>query len=290
MSGLGLTFLRRGGQAHPTAGSDYIKFKDEEVLRVLMANGVSSDGVGITVDDAAKVTSIGSWFKGNTLIASFDEFIYFTGVTRLGAEELNDNNAAFKGCTSLKSITLPESCKNIGYRVFHGCTALKNINLENAERLWLEAFFKCAALDIDIVAPSLKYVGMTTFSNSGIRRALDLGVVTSLPGGWGNDEGTFRKCTSMDVAILPPTLTSLGVFCIADCTKLSALIFKSNTPPTFSSGALTSTNNCPIYVPDAVVDNYKTANTWSSLSGRIMGISSLSANYPSLYAEIKDYL
>ena len=42
MSGLGLIFLRRGGQSHPTAGSDYIKFADAEVYRILMEKGVSA--------------------------------------------------------------------------------------------------------------------------------------------------------------------------------------------------------------------------------------------------------
>lgn len=116
MSGLGLTFLRRGNLAHPTAGSDHIKFADELVFSILMSKGVSSDGVGITKEDAARVTSISTWFQ-QSAIETFDEFEYFTNVTSLASN-------AFQNCTSLRSIVLPESIKTIGSSALYGCTAL----------------------------------------------------------------------------------------------------------------------------------------------------------------------
>lgn len=76
---------------------DYIQFADAEVERVLIANGVSSDGVGITMEDAAKVTNIASWFNGNTAIESFDELDYFTGVTSISSN-------AFNGCANLQKL------------------------------------------------------------------------------------------------------------------------------------------------------------------------------------------
>lgn len=112
MSGLGLTFLRRGGQAHPTAGSNYIKFKDEAVFNILMSKGVSSDGVGITKDDAAKVTNIGTWFSNST-IASFDEFQYFINVKEVV-------KGAFDNCANLKNILLPDSITTIRSVAFRG--------------------------------------------------------------------------------------------------------------------------------------------------------------------------
>ena len=76
---------------------DYIQFEDAEVERVLMSKGVSSDGVGITIEDAEKVTSIGTWFYGNTAIESFDELDYFTGVTSISSN-------AFNGCANLQKL------------------------------------------------------------------------------------------------------------------------------------------------------------------------------------------
>jgi len=289
MSGLGLTFLRRGGLTHPTAGLPYINFKDEEVFRVLMEKGVSSDGVGIMPEDAAKVTTISNWFKGNTIIKSFDELQYFTGLAALGTEEWSDWSAAFKGCTNLESVTLPPSVKRLGYHVFHGCAKLQYINLENVERMFESTFYQCTSLAIDIIAPRLSYVGMNVFSNSGVRRVLNLGSVTSLPGGWGANEGVFRKCSSLSVAIIPNSVKSIGVLCIANCSALSVLVMKPETPPSYSA-SLDSSPNAIIYVPDNSVDTYKAAAGWTSLASRIRSVSQLANDNAAIYNDIKEYL
>ncbi len=122
MSGLGILFMRRGIQAHPSAGADYIKFKDEAVFNLLMSKGISADGVGITKDDAAKVTTISTWFKNNNAITSFDEFVHFTSIESLEYQ-------AFYGCLSLNSIAFPPSLKTSGAQTFLNDTALVNVNM-----------------------------------------------------------------------------------------------------------------------------------------------------------------
>lgn len=72
-----------------------VKFKDPEVLRVLLANGVGSDG-SILEKQLAAVTDIKTWFQNNSSIVSFNE-LSKTGVTNL---ERN----AFSGCINLKEI------------------------------------------------------------------------------------------------------------------------------------------------------------------------------------------
>lgn len=151
MSGLGLTFLRRGGQAHPTAGSDYILSAtrgDAEVFRILMANGVSSDGVGITLEDAEKVTSISTWFQGNTIIESFNELQHFKGITTLGTTAAS--GAPFSGCTNLREVSLPENCTAIGHSAFKGCVNLEYLDgIENATLLRTDALNGCTSLVYD---------------------------------------------------------------------------------------------------------------------------------------------
>lgn len=99
----------------PPVGN-YIQFEDAEVESVLMANGVSSDGIGITKEDAAAVTSIGTWFKGNTALQSFNELRYFIGVTELTVN-------AMQNCSALLSANLD----NIQYL---GGSSLNNTGLD----------------------------------------------------------------------------------------------------------------------------------------------------------------
>lgn len=103
-----------------------IEFDDAEVLRVLLANGVGSDGV-ITERQAKAVTSISTWFKGNTAIKTFKELQYFTSITELGDYSLNDSGSPFAGCSNLEVVYLPNSLTYIGNYVFNNCDKMANI-------------------------------------------------------------------------------------------------------------------------------------------------------------------
>lgn len=154
MSGLGLTFLRRGNLAHPTAGSDYILSEnrgDPEVFRILMSKGVSSDGVGITREDAEKLTSFNMWFRGNTLIQEFPESVYFTNVRVINQNE------------------------------FNGCTSLKTFDFSNVKELLGSSFAGCP-LEIDALrTPLLEVLAANVFPNAFIRKWVDMGRLTELP-------------------------------------------------------------------------------------------------------------
>lgn len=270
MSGLGLTFLRRGGQAHPTAGSDYIKFKDEAVFNILMAKGVSSDGVGITKEDAAKVTTIGTWFYGNTTITSFEEFQYFTGVVSLGT--INSwTGAAFRNCTNLSSIVLPPSLKNIYAQSFQSCP-ISSINLDNVEYIDVGAFNACSLLGGVLNCPKLKTLGNSAFRGTAIEKVANLGNLTTTIAGDGNS-GTFGNCKSLKEMILPATLTNIARAFILNCTALKTLVCEATTPPTLDLTQNAVSQIVTIYVPDGSVDAYKAAPNWSTYAAKIKPLS-----------------
>ena len=243
MGGLGLMFRRRAIQAHPTISEGgYIlspERGDQEVLRVLLANGVSSDGYGISKEDAAAVTSIGTWFNGNEKIVNFDELKYFINVTELG---LN----AFANCTNLVSI-----------------------DLRNVRSMLGNVFSNCASLAINVVMQYLQSVTSNNqFSGSGIESVSDLGQLNSL------SNYMFSNCRSLKYAECPASITQISTNVFNGCSSLQYLIFYSESVPTlFSQNALANTNNCPIYVPDGLVDAYKSTSPWSVHASRIKPIS-----------------
>lgn len=99
----------------------YIRFKDPVVAKICAEKW--GDGIGLTLEQAAAVTDIGTTFQGNTEITSFDEFELFINVKSLGSDG-DPSDAPFLRCINLKSITLPPNLASIGYQSFDGCTNL----------------------------------------------------------------------------------------------------------------------------------------------------------------------
>lgn len=123
--------------------NDYIVFEDAEVERICIENW-SSDGIGLTYEDAALIKSLNNSFTENITIQSFNELIYFTGLTIIeinafaGCNTLLSitlpnsittiNNVAFEGCEILSSLTIPENVTFIGISITGGCNNLKTLN------------------------------------------------------------------------------------------------------------------------------------------------------------------
>ena len=82
----------------PTSGNvvEYIRFADSVVQQICATNW--GNGVGITPEQVAAVTTFGPIFKGNEEIAAFSEIEKFTGVTTL--------DSAFDGDTALREVAL----------------------------------------------------------------------------------------------------------------------------------------------------------------------------------------
>lgn len=102
-----------------------IDFADAAVKAICVDNWDTNDDDELSYDEAAAVTDIGVYFKGNTTITSFDELQFFTGLTQLVSE-------AFSGATNLKSIVLPQSVSNIQTNVFRFCQNLEHIVLPDS--------------------------------------------------------------------------------------------------------------------------------------------------------------
>lgn len=274
----------------------YIPFEDSNVEAVLLAKGVG-DGLGVTYKDAAKVTSISTWFKDNGVITSFDELKYFTNITTLGA-------SAFINCLNLVKVNLDNIVKLTGH---DGAGAFYNSGIK------------------EVSLPKLSVIENSyscEFQKSLVERILSLGKITTIPNGNAN-YGFCRNCTLLTYVNLPDTLTSIGNFAFSRCSSLSQInlpasltslgesafagctslekitlpagvtnirgaVFyndtslqyiriEATTPPTLAStNAIPSTIGA-IYVPDESVAAYQAATNWSNFASKIKGISEMPA-------------
>ena len=178
-------------------GEAAIRFADAEVLRVLInatvgtyntISKVDKDGDGmLTEEELSSLTTLSnrndnaySMFKDNTVIETFNEFQYFTGLEFI-------NSSSFAGCSSLKEITLPVLTK-MGTYVFQGSGIEKLIIPEGYQFIGDSLLQSC---------PNLELVDFPT-------------TVTSISSGGSLFWNMKNKVTVICRATTPPALSSFG--------------------------------------------------------------------------------
>lgn len=121
---------------------DYIVFADA-IVKAVCVEKYDTNGDGeISHKEASKVTAIPGNFFGEyaSSVQSFNELQYFINVTSIGG-------GAIYHCSSLTSITIPESVTSIGNNAFSGCSSLTSITIpEGVTSIGVSAFSSCSSL------------------------------------------------------------------------------------------------------------------------------------------------
>ena len=208
---------------------------------VLAAGVVSARAQTFTVGDIEyKVTTSGHYkydevsvidYLGSGGHVSIREFVGYEGytfkVTGIGEE-------AFRDCTGLTSIDLPDGLTSIEDYAFTDCTGLTSIDLpDGLTSIGGLAFYGCTSLiSIDLPA-GLTDIGWGAFGNCTGLTSIDL------PAGLTSIEGyAFRGCTGLTSIDLPAGLTSIGDCAFYGCTGLTSIDLPDG---------LTSIGDCAFY-------------------------------------------
>lgn len=184
--------------------TEFIQFKDLEVKKLCCLNWDTDHDNELSYQEAATIVSIGTVFKGNTTIVSFNEFQYFNGIT--------DISNAFQGCTNLWEITLPDNLSTIGDAAFANCKSLNSIILpENIVSIGDSSFISCPLSNITIPINTTK-VGASAFRNcSKLGQIKILGNIETI------DEHAFENCFSLQGIELPQSITTIGISAFKNC-------------------------------------------------------------------------
>ena len=113
---------------------------------------------------------------------------------------------AFKNCTNLTSVTIPNSVINIREKAFGGCNSLEKIIVESGNTVY-DSRDNCNAI-------------IETNTNTlilGCKNTIIPDSVTSI----GN--GAFYGCTSLTSITIPDSVTSIGYEAFYDCTSLTSI-------------------------------------------------------------------
>lgn len=278
-----------------TASVYAVDFNDSEVTRIL-----TNQYGDLTTSTVNSITSIGTLFKESTIV-DFSDMNQLSAVSVLAYDafegcanltQINLNNITtiqyaggqfscicFRNCSSLTSIYAPQltafaMSNNDGSasanHPFVGCSQLKSIDLPMLQGSSTNDTYARTVVFFGSQTPILEYVNLGHLK-------LNMNTGDAYHGGSFNNIGTLK------ILDLGDNVQSIKDYTIQNCINLKAIVIRNTSdvvPYMKSKSTVTIENLCGgsssayVYVPDDMVSQYQAADNWSTISSRILGISS----------------
>lgn len=205
------------------SGSPNIEFVDSAVKAICVANWDTNGDGELSEAEASRVTDLGKVFE-NTEITSFNELVYFTGITKM---------SSFSNCSNLTAITIPKGVVEISSSSFNYCYALEDIVVESGNPKY-DSRNNCNAI-IETSTNRLIVGGNKTLIPNGVTEIwqgafADRSGLTSLniPESVTKiQDSAFTRCISLTSITTPNSVTKIGNFAFSDCSSLTSVTIGS---------------------------------------------------------------
>ena len=246
----------------------------------------------LTAEDFASLTNLTHAAFPTTAIALIPKNKLQNAVITSGT---NIENSAFSGCTSLTSVTIPDSVTSIGYEAFRDCTSLSSITIpDSVTSIESYVFRGCSSLTSVTIPDNVINIGIGAFNGCSSLESMTIAFVgnkanktssdtyqypfgyifgtSSYTGGTAVEQryyGSSTSSTTYDTYYIPSSLRSVTVTggnilygAFYNCSMLTSVTIPDSVTSIASCAFEACSNLTSITIPDSV-----TSIGWSAFSG-----------------------
>ena len=201
----------------------------------------SSESLLYKFDDSSNtftVTGIGTYTDAHLVIPD----------TYKGYPVVAIGDYAFYNCSSLTSVTIPDSVTTIGDDAFRGCSELTSVTIgDSVTTIGKWAFVNCSALTSVTIPDSVTTIGSSAFVNCSSLTSVTIPDSVTTIG-----SSAFYNCSSLTSVTIPDSVTTIGNKAFYYCSSLTSVTIPDSVITIGNSAFYGCSSLTSVTIPDSV--------------------------------------
>ena len=210
-----------------------------------------------TSSDNAVVSPFTLGFNENIVSNTYNDN---RGIIFFGAPVTSIGDYAFSGCTSLTSITIPDSVTEIEKVAFYGCTSLTSVTIGNGViSIGDDAFGGCTSLTSITIPDSVTSIGSEAFRDCTSLTSVYVNITDLATYATNNPMSEIPAIKHLLVngieitnLTIPDSVTSIGSYAFKSCTSLASVTIGNGVTSIGGWAFSGCTSLTSVIIPDSV--------------------------------------
>ncbi len=158
--------------------------------------------------------------------------------------------SGFRNCSSLTSVTIPNSVTEIGHSAFYDCSSLTSITIpDSVTEIGYAAFFGCSSLTSIIIPDSVTEIEAAAFEDCS-----SLTSITISNSATEIRNRAFYGCSSLTSITIPNSVTEIEDSAFYDCSSLTSITIPDSVTEIESVAFHGCSSLTSITIPDSVTE------------------------------------